>query len=173
MKISDFKDIHSHTPGEGRVLSVDITDPGDVARLAEGQYFTVGVHPWHADAEVDWALFMKLLASPYCVGMGECGLDRRRGPAMEVQERVLRRQLDIAAEAHVPVVLHIVGALDRLLALRKEYGCDELWIVHGFRGKAATARQLAAARIGISLGVRFNADVPDVVDSALIYRETD
>ena len=52
MTIFDFNDIHSHTPGEGRVLSVDVTDPADVARLMPGQYFTVGVHPWNSDKPI-------------------------------------------------------------------------------------------------------------------------
>lgn len=173
MTIFDFSDIHSHTPGEGRVLSVDVTDQADVARLEPGQYFTAGVHPWNADKPVDWSMLVQLLGSPFCVGIGECGLDRRRGPALDVQEAVLRRQLDIAQGLDMPVVLHIVGATDRLLALRKEYGRQIPWIVHGFRGKGATARQLAEAGIHVSLGKNFNAEVPLAVDPVFIHHETD
>lgn len=173
MTILDFEDIHSHTPGKGRVLSVDVTDSKDLEKLAPGQYFTAGVHPWHADACVDWLSLGRLLDSPYCVGVGECGIDMRRGPDAAVQEVILRRQLDMSVEKGLPVVLHIVGAIDRLLALRKEYGAEGLWIVHGFRGKAATARQLVAAGIHISLGERYNPGVPDSVDSLFIHGETD
>lgn len=173
MNIFDFNDIHSHTPGQGRVLSVDITCPEEVARLVPGQYFTVGVHPWHADRPVDWDLFSQLLESPFCVGVGECGIDRRRGPAPEIQEEVLRRQLDMASCRSKPVVLHLVGAIDRLLALRKSYTDSTPWIIHGFRGKPATAKQLVDAGIHISLGQRFNPQVIDEVDAAFIHRETD
>ena len=173
MTIFDFNDIHSHTPGEGRVLSVDVTDPADVARLMPGQYFTVGVHPWNSDKPIDWVSFGELLKSPFCVGMGECGIDRRRGPSIEIQESVFRRQLDMARSLGVPVVLHVVGAIDRVLALRKEYGRDIPWIFHGFRGKPATAKQLVDAGIHVSLGKNFNAEVPQVVDSAFIHHETD
>ncbi|MDE6543129.1 MAG: TatD family hydrolase [Muribaculaceae bacterium] len=173
MTIFEFSDIHSHTPGDGRVLSVDVTDPADVARLEPGQYFTAGVHPWNADKPVDWAMLGELLGSPFCVGIGECGLDRRRGPDLDVQEEVLRRQLDMARSSGMPVVLHVVGAIDRVLALRKEYGRGVPWIIHGFRGKAATARQLVAAGIHLSLGKNFNAEVPEAVDPAFIHHETD
>lgn len=97
MTIFDFNDIHSHTPGNGRVLSVDITDPCDIARIVPEQYFTVGVHPWHADRLFDQDLFERLIGSPYCVGIGECGIDLRRGPEIRIQECVLRRQLDSCA----------------------------------------------------------------------------
>ncbi len=173
MTIFDFNDIHSHTPGNGRVLSVDITDPCDIARIVPEQYFTVGVHPWHADRLFDQDLFERLIGSPYCVGIGECGIDLRRGPEIRIQECVLRRQLDMAQTSGLPVVLHIVGAVDRLLALRKEYGQDMTWIVHGFRGKAATARQLCDAGIHISLGKKYQSDIVDSIATEFIHRETD
>ncbi len=173
MTIFDFNDIHSHTPGEGRVLSVDVTDPDDMTRLTTGQYFTAGVHPWNADKPADWTKLSEMLRSPFCVGIGECGLDLRRGPALDVQEAVLRPQLDMAQTLGLPVVLHVVGATDRVLALRKEYGREVPWIIHGFRGKAATARQLVGAGIHVSLGKNFNAEVPEAVDPAFIHHETD
>ena len=85
----------------------------------------------------------------------------------------MRRQLDMAQTSGLPVVLHIVGAVDRLLALRKEYGQDMTWIVHGFRGKAATARQLCDAGIHISLGKKYQSDIIDSIAPEFIHRETD
>lgn len=173
MTIFDFNDIHSHTPGSGRVLSVDITDQEDIAKLTDGQYFTAGIHPWHADFNADFRLLSQLTESPYCVGIGECGIDMRRGPSADIQLPVLRRQLDMAQITCLPVVLHIVGALDKILFLRKEYGEKVPWIVHGFRGKVVTANQLIASGIYISLGERSNLEISKIIDSRFILRESD
>ena len=62
------------------------------------------------DRLFDQDLFERLIGSPYCVGIGECGIDLRRGPEIRIQECVLRRQLDMAQTSGLPVVLHMRGS---------------------------------------------------------------
>ena len=47
--------------------------------------------------------------------IGECGLDRRSAWPIVVQEQLLMGQLKLAKEFALPLVLHCVGAYDRLI----------------------------------------------------------
>src|SRR5512139_2411738 len=82
----------------------------DLVRSAPGTYrCTAGVHPHHASElrEEHLAQLRELLASPEVGAAGECGLDyfRNFSPHAD-QERVFRRQLELATELEKPVFLH-------------------------------------------------------------------
>jgi TatD DNase family protein len=72
-------------------------------------YATVGVHPHEARhfAEHHAEQIRQLAQHPKVVGIGEIGLDyyRHHSPR-EIQKRVLIRQLELAQEARLPVVIH-------------------------------------------------------------------
>lgn len=175
MRLDNTLDIHAHT-GPLRADAVVCVDPTERACLPDGQgWLSVGVHPWNAeraDAET-WARMERWLDDPRVVAVGEVGLDRLRGPAMDVQERVFMRQVDMAAQRGLPVVVHCVRAVDVLLRLRRATKRAGQWVVHGFRGKAATARQLLDAGIDISFGERHDAEAFAAVPPERRYRETD
>jgi Mg-dependent DNase len=81
-------------------------------RLAESYpfiYATVGVHP-HDAAKADeetWMQLSRLSARPKVTALGEIGLDYHYDYSPRaVQQDAFRRQLEIAAEADLPVVIH-------------------------------------------------------------------
>lgn len=82
-----------------------------VPDLLDNVHIVAGAHPYGAAILDEEALgrLNKLLESPWCVGVGEIGLDY--GPynelAPEVQQKAFRLQLRIAHERHLPVELHI------------------------------------------------------------------
>ena len=47
------------------------------------------------------------------------------------------------------------------------------WIVHGFRGGPALARQLLDAGFDLSFGLRYNKESFDITPTERRYRETD
>lgn len=164
-------DFHTHRPLTPRAIIN--TAPG--AQRPEGYLYSAGIHPWDA-ANVSQSDFEALLIDARCpdiVAIGECGIDRLRGPEEAIQRSVLIPQLEIAESVGKPVIIHCVRATDAILALRRSMRPSVDWIVHGFRGKPETALQLARAGIFISLGERFNPGVPAAVGQEMIVHETD
>jgi TatD DNase family protein len=84
--------------------------------LAQGHdwiYATVGVHPHDARhfAEHHAEQICTLAQHPKVVGIGEIGLDYYRDHSpREIQKRVLVRQLELARQARLPIVIHCRGA---------------------------------------------------------------
>lgn len=118
-------------------------------RLADAYpfvYATAGVHPHDAAKATDetWPHLRDLLSHPKVVALGEIGLDYHYDfSPRDVQHRVFLRQLEIAADARKPVVIHTREAWDdtiRILAERwapSGIGC----IMHCFTGGPEQARQ--------------------------------
>lgn len=172
--IRSFADIHSHRcSGPDVVRSVE---PGDPMPGSYGTvWYSVGIHPWNtgsAVGEAEYAELERLAADPRVVAVGECGLDALRGGASDVQEAAFLRQAAIAEKVAKPLIIHCVRRYGRLMELHHELKPRQLWIVHGFRGKPELARQLAAAGIGISLGIP-RPDIAAVVPPPLLFAETD
>lgn len=175
-------DIHAHT-GPLRSDAVVCVDPTEAAVLPEGDgLISVGIHPWNADRATAavWQRLNAWLTDPRVVAVGEAGIDRLRGPAPEVQTAVFERQIDMAARAGLPLVIHCVRGADVLLRLRKKLLHSladgqpaPQWIFHGFRGNAALARQLLDAGIDLSFGNRYNAEAFDITPPPRRYRESD
>ncbi len=114
-----------------------------------------GIHPWRANAveASDFDAFRASCGSRFAEAeiIGECGLDKVCAVPMDVQERVFRWQIDIAAWLRKPMVVHCVRAFNELMALRRQNGSG-IWVVHGFTGSRQLARQLAQAGIWVSYG---------------------
>lgn len=82
----------------------------------EGVYYTIGCHPhWADQVGDDWIKDVEQTIKEdrgKCVAIGECGLDygpKNSVPA-DVQRRVFRDQLMLAAKLCIPVVMHIRDA---------------------------------------------------------------
>lgn len=172
--LREFKDIHSHNsvPSDDRVISLDYDS--DVP--AEG-YYSVGIHPWRT-AEIDslddvMASIAAKASKENVVAIGEAGLDRLCGAEMERQKEIFTAQARLAEQIGKPLVIHCVKAFDVLMALKKELKPQQPWVVHGFRGKPETARQLLDAGISLSFGEKFNPETLKIVDDDRLYTETD
>jgi TatD DNase family protein len=120
------------------------------------KYYTMGVHPWysHANDITEQLEALKELAKKSnVIGIGEIGLDKFRGPSLDIQTSVLIKQLDIAIELQKPVIIHCVKAWDELIQIKKMYSQKNLqWAIHGYRGNAAQARQLTSLGFYLSYG---------------------
>lgn len=97
----------------------------DLARAAPERFrATAGIHPHHAHQfhEADVPALRALLCEPEVGAAGECGLDyfRNFSPHAD-QERVFRRQLELAAELAKPVFLHQREAHDAFVAILREF----------------------------------------------------
>ncbi len=134
------------------VLSIGTGDgPPDLAvaiRQAEEHdfvYATVGVHPNDALKLKDRTFedLEGLLKHPKVKAIGEIGLDYHWGVPKEVQMPVFIQQLEIAAAARMPVVIHTRDAwADTLAVLRAHWASKGTpGIMHCFTGDPAQARE--------------------------------
>lgn len=127
-------------------------------RLAEAfpqVWATVGVHPHDArKATPDtWRRMRELLSHPKVVAVGEIGLDYYYDNSpRQTQRAVFLTQLELAAEARKPVIIHTREAWeDTLSLLRTHWAPSGLGgVFHCFSGGPAEARQ--ALELGFCLG---------------------
>lgn len=132
----------------------DLASARESIRLAERHafvYAAAGVHPHEAkDAPPALEEQLTLLAKhPKVCAIGEIGLDFHYDYSpKEKQREVFRRQLALAKELDMPVIIHDREAHGETLALLKEY--RPKGIVHCFSGSAEMARELVA--LGLYLG---------------------
>lgn len=113
-----------------------------IALIQDRVYAAVGIHPYHpAEANPTGIVRLKDLAkSPGVVAIGEIGLDyyKYNDAPRDVQQEAFRAQLRLAAELHLPVVIHNRDAQDDLAAILDEHHRDLCGgIMHCFAGDAA------------------------------------
>ncbi|MCF8269632.1 MAG: TatD family hydrolase, partial [Crocinitomicaceae bacterium] len=110
--------------------------------------FSVGIHPWEAEVK-SLREIIPALHHQNCRALGEVGLDRLKGPSMEIQRAMLLAQLALANELQKPVIFHLVRAWDEFYALLKSKQTP--WIIHGFNSPKQVSR-LLQTKVLFSLG---------------------
>lgn len=118
-----------------------------------------GLHPCYVAGHVDDDLVRlegMLAEYPDTVAVGEIGLDYfiadiREGTLRRRQEEIFRAQLDIAARAGKPVLLHVRKAHADVLRILREARFREGGIVHAWSGGIEEARHYV--RLGFHLGI--------------------
>ena len=114
----------------------------------------VGVHPEAVgQAPDEWLReIYTLSADPACCAIGEIGLDYHYedGAPREVQREWFRRQLALAQERNLPVVIHDRDAHEDTLKILEEY--KPRGVVHCFSGSVEVMRQLTGWGLYIGMG---------------------
>lgn len=174
-----YTDVHTHfcssrpvRADERRIVSLRF--PSETA--APTGLFSVGVHPWDAaevsDADVSDRL-ARFAVSESAAAIGECGIDRLCGVPLERQMRVFAAQAELAEMLSLPLVIHAVRASADVALLHRRLNPSSVWIVHGFRGKPRQAEELLAEGIFLSVGLRFNPELPRVLGCDRLLVESD
>ncbi len=138
-----FIDIHTHltwTPEENIIRVTDQPGSG---------YFTIGTHPMFPVLRD-----MTDAANPDCIGIGECGLDRRYAAEIPLkqQEAIFLAQAELAEKLGKPLVIHSVRTHEEIRNLKKKIQPVQPWILHGFRGNERTAMTMLDAGFFLSFG---------------------
>jgi TatD DNase family protein len=143
-------------------IGIDLASSGRAVKLAqchEGVHAAVGIHPHDADAADEEAFrrLTELAASTKVVGFGEIGLDYAKNySAKDVQLRVFARQLELAKELGLPLIIHDRDAHEDTLRLLREKGpFPQGGVMHCFSGDAELARQV--------LDLGFHVSIPGIV----------
>lgn len=147
--------------GVGRILvpALDLDNLPAVAALADTfpeVYAAVGVHPNSAAAWQDaWIDRLRAAAAHRkVVAVGEIGLDTYWDKTpVAIQQRAFARQLELAAELGLPVIIHNREAsadVLRLLTASPPAGTERPGVLHSFSADWSTAE--AALAMGFYLG---------------------
>ena len=149
---SDREAVLAALPEAGVALVVDpgCDLPTSRAALALAEQFphvyaAVGIHPedcaGYTDADLD--ALRQLCRHDKAVAIGEIGLDYywAENPPREFQQQVFRRQLELALELDMPVIIHDREAHGDSLAIVKEYP-GLRGVFHCFSGSPEMAAEL-------------------------------
>ncbi|MDR2473840.1 MAG: TatD family hydrolase, partial [Tannerella sp.] len=168
-----YLDIHTHSiypcndGNHTSIISVDIREPFNPV---DGCLYSVGIHPWYADASL-MPLVRKYALMPQVVAIGETGLDKailkrknRVGadginpPDINLQTDLLRQHALLAEEVRKPLIIHCVKAFNEIIKIKSDMKPALPWIIHGFRSNAQTAKMLLEADFYLSFGVNYQDD---------------
>ena len=172
----DFFDIHTHNITsfpEKELVSYDVQLALPEADVV---YASVGIHPWNLteeNAEQELQLLQEAFKDSRVIAIGEAGLDKLKGPSLEVQISVFRRVSGLAEERCLPLVIHCVRAFNELLLLKKELKPTQPWIIHGYRGKGTVVQELIKQGFYLSFGGKFQEQALWVVPLDRLFIETD
>ncbi|MFA5086936.1 MAG: TatD family hydrolase [Candidatus Paceibacterota bacterium] len=185
-------------------LGIKIINPGTnfdtserAVKLAgnyENIYAAVGLHPGNIETQFsnfegerlekdfDYGIYKKLI-NEKTVAIGEIGLDFWRMPKekenqeilIKKQQEIFIKQLDLADEFNLPIIIHCRAAMDELtdiLEKRKTKG-----VVHCFTGNWEQAQKFIAMGYFIGLnGIMFKMNLKEVVKNCPLQKillETD
>ena len=123
-----------------------------LAEAHDHVYAVVGIHPHNAqDAQPeDFETLRQMTQHPKVLALGEMGLDYHYDfSPRDVQRKVFVRQMELAGELNIPVVIHEREACqDVLEVVRQHPVCRGVY--HCYSGSAETARELV--KLGYYLG---------------------
>lgn len=153
-----FIDFHTHKPiHKGNAEVLEVVSAHKQIKY-EGNYYTIGHHPWWSDAVLSESDLQNLainLENSLCLGIGECGLDKLKGASKSIQEEVFFQQIQLANAHKVPVIIHCVRQYDQIIHFRKQHG-QTPWAIHGFRRNLQLAKSLLGAGIKLSVSPFLN-----------------
>lgn len=111
-------------------------------------YGCIGLHPENINEEFDFSLFDNL--PDKIIAIGEIGLDYYyTKDNKDKQIEVFRKQLEIAQNLNLPVVVHSREATQDTINILKEYNVKG--VIHSFSGSIETAKIFL--NMGFKLGV--------------------
>lgn len=139
-----------------------------------------GLHPWLVNDVSEEEMLLRLeknILTKKIVAIGEIGLDKFY-PNLKKQQHYFEKQLALAEEHQLPVILHLVRALDEADAILRNFSGPV--ILHGFRSNSKVWEQLnKKGNVYASFGASvFNqskkaAENLNAIDPQSILAETD
>lgn len=149
---SDREAVLAALPGAGVGLVVDpgcdVASSRQAAALAERfdhVYAAVGIHPEDCAGctDADFGVIRELCRREKVVAVGEIGLDYywKENPPRDFQEQVFRRQIELALELDLPVIIHDREAHGDSLRIVLDYP-GLRGVFHCFSGSPEMAQEL-------------------------------
>lgn len=171
-----YFDIHTHQRPQQATEVVFSCFKEDCPLPEEIVRFSVGIHPWHlteSNADGHWQWLVEMANRPQVVAIGECGLDKLKGPSLALQIDVFKRCALLAEERSLPLIIHAVKCFNELIRLKKELRPVQPWIIHGFRGKKEVAQEYLKHGFYLSFGEHYQEESMRTVPLDKLFLETD
>lgn len=150
----------AHACGVTRIVSIGIDYQSSLAAVTlakehVGVFASIGFHPHEAAAvnESSLAKLAELASEAKVVAYGEIGLDYAKNYAEpKVQQRAFRRQLELATQLNLPVIIHDREAHADTATLIREAGpLPQGGVMHCFSGDRAFAEKMIALGFMLSI----------------------
>ena len=120
----------------------------DLVNKYDSIYGVIGLHPENCLEDFDYDLFKRI--NKKIIGIGEIGLDYHYGKEdMDKQIEIFEKQLSIAENLRLPVVIHSRDATLDTINILKKYKLKG--VIHSFSGSYETA--IEYIKMGYKLGV--------------------
>lgn len=147
-----YFDFHTHLDKKNSCRSCTLEELQNGISLFDNKKVSLQFHPWHLKVNYDGLpeKFVEFAKSDCVYAIGEIGLDRLKGPSLEVQKAYFADLLKLADELQKPVILHVVRCADDVLHMLAGYP-DLIKIWHGFRGRSELFERIVKADIFVSL----------------------
>lgn len=133
---------------EGARMSLELADKYDFF------YAAVGIHPEYADVVNEEVIseIKEMTKNEKVKAIGEIGLDYYwdENPEREIQKDAFRRQMKLADELNLPVVIHDREAHGDTLEIMKEFP-EVKGVVHCFSGSVEFAKE--CLKLGYYIGI--------------------
>ena len=158
--------------GVSAILNIGTGDPHsgaleravELAEKHEDIYASVGTHPHDArlfDDKAEQRIARLIKQSTRVIAWGEIGLDfHYDNSPRDAQKSVFRRQLDLARDARLPVIIHTREAEDETIEILKSHppGINAPGVMHCFSGSLRLAQEAIELGFVISFSgiVTFN-----------------
>jgi len=121
----------------------------------EALHYALGLHPHFLDSSSELQLTQLqaklMLGDIKCIALGEIGLDKFAAADAMLQEHLFIKQLQLAEQLQLPVIIHCVKKQSRVLALLKEQQFTQGGVYHAFSGSIEVAREFI--KLGFKLGI--------------------
>lgn len=186
---ADRREVLAAMPAKGVSLIVDPGCDGESSRaacaLAQEFPFVYAAVGWHPEEWQSWngesmALLRTLCSRPKVVAIGEIGLDYYWDTEHKaLQKEMFERQLSLAIERKLPVIVHDREAHGDCLEIVMNYP-EARGVFHCFSGSAEMAKEVVALGMYIGLGgvitfknARHPLEVAAVVPPDRLLNETD
>lgn len=150
--MNEYINIHTHHLSQDNGVFLFNNRFGFDKEIYTKSYFSLGIHPWDADLDFSKPEFEKLISNQNCLSIGECGLDKIKGPKLELQKTVFQYQLNLAVHFQKPVIIHCVKAFDEIIEICKPFQNKTHLIIHGLNKSQQLAKQLIDHGFYLSFG---------------------
>jgi TatD DNase family protein len=144
MRTLPYVNLHSHFVESSNVVGVFQATSKVVNRP-----FSIGIHPQFPEL---FNAREEQLLHPFCIAIGECGLDKRSKIPMKEQILIFEKQIEWSEKLNLPLILHCVKSWEELRAIRRSMKPQMPWIFHGFN-KVQLLDQVVSTGIIPSFGV--------------------
>ncbi len=139
--MAPYVDFHTHCRrGDAlEILNIDpLNEESFVLAVECGLPFSVGMHPWRTAENTErlneaFERMDRVAQNGQAMAIGECGLDWSVDVDRRLQTEVFERQLELAKQCNLPVILHCVRAFEDVMS-RLVRAKAERAVFHSFIG---------------------------------------